>query len=75
MKKNVPVGATWKVQNEDGTNATIWLDEKKDGVFEIWRWYACYPDGSSPDGWHGWSSSYNGAKNSLPIDGRMKRVK
>jgi hypothetical protein len=73
-----PVGATWVgVDPKDGMVYTITLT-KRDGKYETWNTFREYPDGSHDGFWMNWSSSYQGCRKILYLDGsgvRMKRVR
>lgn len=57
----------------DGRTITIWQDGEAFGK-EIWRWQACYEDGSGSD--FDWAFSLATCKRHAPaIVGRYKRVK
>jgi hypothetical protein len=79
-----PVKATWVGTEEEsyhritgqvysaGRVATIWLDQRSNGEFEVWKWRTVYPSGATDE--LGWGPTYRSCKEQLPFPCKMRRV-
>lgn len=45
-QSDYPIGATWAYVDEQGSRGSVWLAERHNSGFEVWRWSFCYSDGS-----------------------------
>lgn len=57
--KKYPVGARWEYASPEIGRAAVWLDHRHETGREVWKWTACYPDGSHAGG--DWRPTRQGA--------------
>lgn len=71
-----PIGAAWEAVTLSGIRGRFYL-EKRDGGIEVWKWEACYSDGSGTQADWGPSKRFvrsecAGAMYSMHSNGHLK---